>query len=114
MEVWEAALWGLAGGAASDLVSLMTAVHAAGFRFPWKGSGEDRGARLFVLAIGLMLGALVAAAASGQMSGAWPAFLLGIAAPSTVRGVLGGVEYAVTKPESPPDPSIGSEEKADA
>jgi hypothetical protein len=47
---------------------------------------------LFVLASGLLLGAVVAAAAHGQMSGPWPAFIFGISAPATIRGVLSGVE----------------------
>ena len=44
---------------------------------------------------GLLLGALVAAAAHSQMSGAWPAFVIGAGAPATIRGLLSGVEVDV-------------------
>ena len=48
--------------------------------------------RLFVLGGGLLFGALVAAASHAQMSGAWPAFVIGAGAPATIRGLLSGVE----------------------
>jgi len=95
-----AAGWGLAGGLAAGLLALMTAVSAAGFRWPWK-AGEF-GPRLFVVCCGLVLGALVAAAAHSQMSGGWPAFVMGAGAPATVRGLLSGIEV---HPRSlPPSP----------
>ncbi len=78
----------------------MTAVTSAGFRWPWKRG--ELGPRLFVLGCGLLLGALVAAAAHGQMSGAWPAFVIGAGAPATIRGLLSGVEVNVKLPPSPP------------
>ena len=93
MSWWEAASWGLAGGLAAGVLALMQAVTAAHFTWPWK-RGEV-GPRLCVLGCGLALGALVAAAAHSQMSGAWPAFAIGIGAPATVRGLLGGVEADV-------------------
>jgi hypothetical protein len=69
----------------------MTAVtSSAGFRWPWKrGEFEPR---LFVLGGGLLLGALVAAAIHAQMSGAWPALVIGAGAPAAIRGLLSGVE----------------------
>ena|ERR1700722_12924517 len=90
MKAWEAALWGLAGGAASGLLSLMTVVASNGFTWPWEK--REAGPRLFVLVGGLILGALVAAAASSQMSGPWPAFVIGAGAPATIRGLLGGIQ----------------------
>jgi hypothetical protein len=90
MSWWQAAGWGLAGGLAAGVLALMTAVTSAGFRWPWK-RGEF-GPRLFVLGGGLLLGALVAAASHAQMSGAWPAFVIGAGAPATIRGLLSGVE----------------------
>lgn len=96
MSWWEAAGWGLAGGLAAGVLALMTAVTSAGFRWPWK-RGEF-GPRLFVVGGGLLLGALVACAAHAQMSGAWPAFVIGAGAPATVRGLLSGVEVR----EKPP------------
>jgi len=92
----QAAAWGLAGGLAAGLVGLMTAVTAAGFKWPWR-KGE-RGPRLFVVGSGMLLGALVAAAAHSQMSGGWPAFVMGAGAPATIRGLLTGVEVSTRPP----------------
>lgn len=91
MTWWQAALWGLAGGGAASVVSLCAAVVSAGYTWPWEKEGQ-LGPRLFVLGAGLVLGSLVAAAAHGQISGPWPAFIFGIGAPATIRGVLSGVE----------------------
>jgi hypothetical protein len=90
MEWWQAASWGVAGGLAAGVLALMTAVTAAGFRWPWKRG--ELGPRLFVVGGGLLLGALVAAAAHSQMSGGWPAFVMGAGAPATIRALLSGVE----------------------
>lgn len=91
MTWWQAALWGLAGGGAASVLSLSAAVVSAGYTWPWRDEGE-LGPRLFVLAAGLMLGSLVATAAHDQISGPWPAFIFGIGAPATIRGILSGVE----------------------
>ena len=104
MSWWQAASWGLAGGLAAGVLALMTAVHSAGYRWPWK-HGEF-GPRLFVLGCGLFLGALVAAAAHSQMSGAWPAFVIGLGAPSTIRGFLTGVEVDVKLPSDTPQVAV--------
>ena len=85
-----AAGWGLLGGVAGSLAFLTTDVIAAGFQWPWRKEGE-LGPRLFVLLTWLVLGAIVAAAAHAQMTGGWPAFLMGLGAPATVRGILSGV-----------------------
>ena len=89
VEAWESAAWGLAGGAAAGVASLMLTV--ANNNFTWWDK-KERGPRLFVFAGCVLLGALVAAAASGEMSGPWPAFVIGIGAPGTIRGLLSGVE----------------------
>lgn len=96
---WSAALWGLAGGGASTVVSLTAAVKAAGYTWPWRTQGE-LGPWLFVLAAGLLLGGGVAAAASGELSGPWPAFAFGVGSPTIVRGLLAGVEVTPL-PEEP-------------
>jgi hypothetical protein len=88
---WQAALWGFAGGGASTVVSLTAAVKAADYTWPWRTRGH-LGPWLFVLAAGLLLGGGVAAAASSELSGPWPAFAFGVAAPVTIRGLLAGVE----------------------
>lgn len=97
MTWWQAALWGLAGGAAALLVSLSASVKSGGYRWPWR-KDADLGPRLFVLGSGLLLGAVVAAAAHDQMSGPWPAFIFGIGAPATIRGILSGVEVGPAIP----------------
>jgi hypothetical protein len=90
MGVVEAALWGLSGGGAAAVLSLMTAITSNGFAWPWaRGEAVPR---LVVMAGSLLLGALVSAAAHNQMSGPWPAFVIGMGAPATVRGLLGGVQ----------------------
>lgn len=78
---------GIAGGLAAGVLTLMTAVTTAGFRWPWKRG--ELGPRLFVVGCGLLLGALVAGAA--HKSG-WPAFVMGATAPATIRGFLSGIE----------------------
>lgn len=98
MTWWQAAGWGLAGGLAAGVLSLMTTVTTAGFKWPRRG---EFGPRLFVLGGGLLLGALVAAASSSQMSGAWPAFVIGAGAPATIRGLLAGVQVDVKLPPAP-------------
>jgi hypothetical protein len=100
---WSAALWGFAGGGAATIVSLTAAVKAAGYTWPWRTQGE-LGPWLFVLAAGLLLGGAVAAAASGELSGPWPAFAFGVGSPATIRGLLSGVEVspAAEKPDTKP------------
>jgi hypothetical protein len=102
MSWWQAAGWGLAGGLAAGILALMTAVTAAGFKWPWKK--DELWPRLFVVGCGLLLGALVACAAHSQMSGGWPAFVLGAGAPATIRGLLSGVQvHAEPDPKQHPD-----------
>lgn len=96
---WSAALWGFAGGGAATMVSLTAAVKAAGYTWPWRTQGE-LGPWLFVLAAGLLLGGGVAAAASGELSGPWPAFAFGVGSPATIRGLLSGVEVTPV-PDTP-------------
>lgn len=71
------------------MLSLMTSVVANGFAWWVK---QERGPRLFVFGCSVFLGALVAAAASSEMSGPWPAFVIGAGAPATIKGLLSGVE----------------------
>jgi hypothetical protein len=110
----QAARWGIAGGLAAGVLTLMTAVTTAGFRWPWKRG--ELGPRLFVVGCGLLLGALVAAAASSQMSGDWPAFAMGAAAPATIRGLLSGIEVQSVPRHSLPlsPPPADTEERKPA
>lgn len=98
MGLVEAGLWGLAGGAAGGLIALSSAVVAAGFHWPWRGNEDGIGPRLFVTIVGIVVGAVVAAAAHSQMSGPWPALLLGVSAPAVIRGALSRTEVAESKP----------------
>lgn len=90
---------------------MMTAVTSAGFRWPWK-PGEF-GPRMFVLGCGLLLGALVATASHAQMSGAWPAFVIGAGAPATIRGLLSGVEVHLELPSGSGPPVVGEPKPAE-
>jgi hypothetical protein len=95
MSWWQAASWGLAGGLAAGLLGLMTTVTKAGFKWPERAQFWPR---MFVIGCGLFLGAIVAAASSSQMSGAWPAFVIGAGAPATIRGLLVGVQIDTKLP----------------
>jgi hypothetical protein len=79
----------------------MRALKAAGFKWPWKR--EEMWPRLCFYGCGLFLGALVTAAAHSQMSGAWPAFIIGAGAPATIRGLLSGVEVDIKLPADLPE-----------
>jgi hypothetical protein len=93
------AAWGMVGGLAAGLMSLMAAVSAAKYRWPWQHSDEEFLPRLFVFCGSVVLGALIAAAAHGQISGPWPAFSMGVGAPSVVRGMLSHIEVTESKPQ---------------
>jgi hypothetical protein len=108
----QAASWGFAGGLAAGVLALMTAVTTAGFRWPWKR--DELWPRLFVVGCGLLLGALIAAAAHSQMSGGWPAFVMGVGAPATIRGLLSGVEVHARLPKPPDALPIDTEQSKPA
>jgi hypothetical protein len=95
MGVFAAAAWGTGGGLAAGLVAVAAAITTAGFRWPW--DRETFWPRMVVTVIGLIVGALVAGAAHGQMISPWPAFLLGVGAPSVIRGALSRLEVAEQK-----------------
>jgi 4-hydroxybenzoate polyprenyltransferase len=93
----EASIWGLAGGIAAGLVSMSAAVVAAGFHWPWRGRRDGIWPHIFVGSVGTLVGALAASAAHTDMTGPWPAFIVGVCAPSVIRGVLARVEVAERK-----------------
>jgi hypothetical protein len=87
------------------VLALMVALKAAHFAWPWKR--YELGPRIVFISCGLLLGTLVAMAAHSQISGAWPAFVIGIGAPATIRGALSGVVVDVKIPSSePPHPAL--------
>jgi uncharacterized membrane protein YfcA len=88
-----AAGWGAAGGTAAGLVSLAADIVSAGYHWPSHGEKRDGiWSRLFVFIVGVLVGASVAAAAHDEMTGAWPAFIMGIGAPTVIRGALSHLE----------------------
>lgn len=100
MDPWEAAGWGLAGGAAAGLVQFAAAIVAAGHRWPFRREQIIPG--LAVFAIALAVGALVAAATHDSLRGPWPALVMGLGAPATLRGLLAGVQVQERKDPAPP------------
>jgi hypothetical protein len=98
MELLEAGAWGLCGGAAAGLVALGAATTAAGFRWPWSGNADGPWPRFCVYASGVIIGTVVAAAAHPEMTGPLPALLMGVGAPSVIRGAIARVEVSETKP----------------
>lgn len=99
MGVLAAAGWGVAGSLAVGLLALAAEVARAGYRWPWRTNIDGIWPRLFVFAVGAVVGGLVAAAAHNQMKDAWPAFIMGASAPSVIRGALSRVEVIERKPD---------------
>lgn len=100
MGLFEAAAWGMTGGAVAGLASLAAAIVAADFRWPWRRSsngGDGVWPYLVVAVINLVVGAVVAAATHSQLTGAWPALIMGVSAPSVVRGILSRIEVTERK-----------------
>ena len=103
MTFWGAGGFGLLGGLAVGLLATSAAIIKAGYRWPWRRHPDGIWPRLTVYAIGIILGGIVSACVYGTMKTGWPAFLMGIAAPSVVQNALGRVEVSATTPEFPAD-----------
>jgi len=113
MGIAAASEWGLAGGVAAGLVALAVSIVSVGYKWPWRGNPDGLWPRLVVTLTGVVVGGLVAAAAHSQMSGAWPAFLLGVGAPSVIRGAIARIEVEESSDRKPhPTDQIG-QAKAD-
>jgi hypothetical protein len=90
MLIWQGLVWGAVGGAVVEAYDTLAVVRATG-TWPWlypRDSGTSAGARwnafglwLFATVVRIAAGGGVAAAASGQVSGALGAFGLGVAGP---------------------------------
>jgi hypothetical protein len=89
-----AGAFGIAGGLAASLVALSAAIIKAGYRWPWRGNPDGIWPRFTVYAIGVIVGGIVSACAHSTMTSGWPAFLMGIAAPSVIQNAIGLVEVA--------------------
>jgi len=90
----EAAAWGASGGAVAWLVALAADLRANGMRWPWHENEVGVWPYLFVLVVAMIAGGVVASAQHSMISGPWPAFSLGIAAPAVIRGALSKVEVS--------------------
>jgi hypothetical protein len=99
MDAWEAAGWGLAGGGAAGLVQFAAAIVAAGYLWPYRRDQLVPGLAVFTIA--LAVGALVAAATHDSLRGPWPALVMGLGAPATLRGLLAGVQVEQHKDSAP-------------
>ncbi len=97
MGLLEASVWGLCGGLCAGLVSLAAVIKASGFRWPWRDSEGGLWPHLVVGGIGILVGGVVSAAAHTQITGAWPALIMGATAPAVIRGVLSRVEVSEEK-----------------
>jgi uncharacterized membrane protein YfcA len=93
---------------------MAAAVTKAGFKWPWRNNRDGIWPRLFVTAAGLVVGAIVAGAAHSQISGAYPALLVGIGAPAVIRGALSGIEIEMKEPEEATPMIQGGTDRADA
>jgi hypothetical protein len=98
--------WGLLGGLVASLVGFGADIKAAGFRWPWHGDKHGQWPRLCVYGIGIVIGMVVAAAAHAEMTGAWPALLMGVGAPSVVKGAISRIEVREIKPATELEPGL--------
>jgi hypothetical protein len=104
MGIFAAAGWGLLGGLAAALVGFGADIRASHYQWPWHEDKHGPWPRLCVYSIGIIVGTLVAAAAHAEMTGAWPALLMGVGAPSVVKGALSRIEVAEEKPSTAVEP----------
>ncbi|KQM03084.1 MULTISPECIES: hypothetical protein [unclassified Frankia] len=105
----EVALWGLFGGFAVEGLDLYTAVRRSG-RWPWRtGRPREVGAWAYLVAevVRLAIGAglAAAAAASGQVTTAFAAVSVGIAAPLVVERLARAIPLDPPPAAAPADPS---------
>jgi hypothetical protein len=98
--------WGLLGGLVASLVGFGADIKAAGFRWPWHGDKYGPWPRLWVFGFGFVVGMVVAAAAHAEMTGAWPALLMGVGAPSVVKGAISRIEVSEIKPATELEPGL--------
>jgi len=101
MTFWGAGSFGLLGGLAASLLAVSAAITKARFRWPWRGQPDGVWPRLTVYAIGVVLGGIVSACGYSTMKSGWPAFLMGIAAPSVVQNAVGLIEVSERRAEAP-------------
>ena len=113
MSWFEAAAWGVSGGAVAWLVALAADLRANGMRWPWRENEVGVWPYLFVLVVAMIAGGVVAAAQHTQISGPWPAFSVGIAAPAVIRGALSKVEVSEKKKPKSKKKRVGAIDSGD-
>lgn len=104
MGLGEAGGWGLCGGIAAGLVALAAAIAAADFKWPWRGNEDGPWPRFCAYTVGVIVGTVVAAAAHAEMSGALPALLMGVSAPSVIRGAISRIEVSESESAGTAEP----------
>jgi len=86
MEVWEAALWGIAGGLCVEALELLTHIQGNARKWSWRRP-IPQGLSAFIAStlIRVGVGAILAAANSSEITGALPALGLGVGAPLVIE-----------------------------
>jgi hypothetical protein len=90
--------WGLLGGAVAALVGFGADIRTARYQWPWHEDKQGPWPRLCVYGVGVVVGMVVAGAAHAQMNGPWPALLMGVGAPSVVKGLISRIEVSEIQP----------------
>ncbi|MCG5217058.1 hypothetical protein [Streptosporangium sp. KLBMP 9127] len=109
MTGWEAALWGLLGGAVAEALNLSACMRPVAprrrWRWPWSNQA-DLPMMLVAVALRLFVGCGLASAlgASGQLPTPFSAFLAGVAAPLIVAKIFQTIP--VTEPADVLPPSV--------
>jgi hypothetical protein len=121
MTGWEAALWGLLGGAIAESLNLAAAMRPQGpgrrWKWPWTRR-EDRPIVLVAIALRLLSGAGLAAplGASEQLPTPFSGFLIGLTAPLVVARLFQMIPVA--EPDNAPpystaqDPVVSTQDPA--
>lgn len=99
---WDAALWGLLGGAVAEALNLSASMRPTGpgrrWRWPWRNSSE---ALMVLVAVALRLfvgcGLAAALGASSQLPTPFAAFLAGLAAPLVVTRLFQTIPVAAAE-----------------
>jgi len=97
---WELALWGAAGGLMVEAIEFSRAIKRTG-SFPWKSPGEPGPLPLLVsvvIRIGVGFGLTWAAAANNQVTGAFGAIAVGVAAPLLLEQMAKNVPIERAQP----------------
>jgi hypothetical protein len=94
VDVVAAALWGGAGGLTAVITSTVSDMMGGGDHGRrWPG-WQQVSAQLFAAVLYVAGSVILAATAAAQMSGPYPAVLIGATAPSVLRGILRRVEVS--------------------